>query len=374
MMLDRSKLSHRLDAVMDTIFVDLSDQYELAQQVWRQIANDHAFRMRACHEQLAWSVPTWDEPLDKVITIDPIGQRYAVFGVDGSQIYPDRHQGVSCFLVNVGMVLLCYGSAGLLPSPTNFTSEPYVISGNDLELHVSVDLVNAMRQEFELQAGLLCHQKIGVDLPSLVLLDGSLIFWHLDAKDNDLRATFLPKYIALLERYQQEKIVMASYISSPKSRELSNLIRLKLADFQIDAVERYQMVDQVIDAALFAGILKPGERSILFNNRAKISEGHPPGVRTCFFYLHSGTEIGRVEIPAWVAQEPGMVDWVAAAIFDQCAKGHGYPIALAESHEQAVVKGPDREFFYHLLQKKAMTMARHCKLSTKALCKRGVTF
>jgi len=374
-MLDRSKLARELDALINTIFVDISGQCILAQQIWYQIAHDASFQQKAYQAQTPWAVPTWQEPLDKFITINAIKPRYAVFGVDGSQIYPDRHSGVACFLVNVGTVLLCYGSAGLLRAPALLASEPHVMSGNDLELQVSVDLVNALRQEIELQAGLLCHEHLGgVELPLLVVLDGSLIFWHLDAKENDLRATFLPRYIKLLERYQQEKILMVSYISAPKSREVSNLLRLQLADFQIDAVEKYQAIDRVTDAALFSGLLSSGQRSIVFGNRAHISDELPQAVRTCFFYIHTGMEIGRVEIPAWIAADEQLINWIASVILDQCTKGHGYPIVLAEAHEQAVVKGPDRDFFYHLLQKKAMSVARHTNFSMKAISKRRVAF
>ena len=85
-----------------------------------------------------------------------------------------------------------------------------------------------------------------------------------------------------------------------------------------------------------------------------------------------GNEIGRVEIPAWVAWDEQLVDVVAQTMIDQCIKGHGYPVVLAEAHEQAVVKGPDRDFFYHLLHK--IGMERHVRpvLSQKVIKKRGI--
>jgi NurA-like 5'-3' nuclease len=37
-------------------------------------------------------------------------------------------------------------------------------------------------------------------------------------------------------------------------------------------------------------------------------------------------------------------------ILDQCRKGQGYPVALSEAHEQAVISGADREEFWALVQ------------------------
>jgi len=37
-------------------------------------------------------------------------------------------------------------------------------------------------------------------------------------------------------------------------------------------------------------------------------------------------------------------------VLDQCRRGQGYPVALSEAHEQAVVTGPDREYFWQLVE------------------------
>ncbi len=49
--------------------------------------------------------------------------------------------------------------------------------------------------------------------------------------------------------------------------------------------------------------LQPNTRSIVFKNHATVSEQYPDAVHPHFFYLHVGHEIGRVEIPAWIAQD-----------------------------------------------------------------------
>ena len=85
-----------------------------------------------------------------------------------------------------------------------------------------------------------------------------------------------------------------------------------------------------------------------------------------------GYEIARVEIPAWIARDDAKVDKVARMILDQSIKGRGYPVAIAEAHEQAVVKGPDRDFFYHCIQKMSIEHKLRVAYSQKVLKKRGI--
>jgi hypothetical protein len=59
-------------------------------------------------------------------------------------------------------------------------------------------------------------------------------------------------------------------------------------------------------------------------------------------------------------------------IINQAQKGRGYPVCLAEAHEQAVVKGPDREFFYHMIQKIGYDYKQRINISQKSLKKRGI--
>jgi hypothetical protein len=63
---------------------------------------------------------------------------------------------------------------------------------------------------------------------------------------------------------------------------------------------------------------------------------------------------------------------ITKIVVDQVKKGYGYPVALAEAHEQAVVKGPDRDFFYHLITKLGIEQRRRTTVSFKSAKKRSV--
>ena len=112
------------------------------------------------------------------------------------------------------------------------------------------------------------------------------------------------------------------------------------------------------------------------NNRKRCDRTVAPFSKSqhkpCFFYLHVESEIVRIEIPFWIARHEELVDHVVAMCLDQCVKGQGYPVALAEAHAQAVVKSPDRDFFYHLIGKLAVEQNRRVALSPKSLKKRSM--
>jgi hypothetical protein len=147
---------------------------------------------------------------------------------------------------------------------------------------------------------------------------------------------------------------------------------LALCNFDVSRSDLYKPVDHLVDSAIMAAFLQKGYRSIVFCNNANVSDAYPTYLRTHFFYMHVEAEIVRVEIPGWIAQSDQQVDTIATIIMDQCTKGYGYPIALAEAHEQAVVKGIDREFFYHLLGKVGLERKHVLTVSQKSRRKRSI--
>lgn len=374
-MLDRLKLLVELANVADKLFVDTTPSYHLAQDIWQAITTDSTFlyKVRDVHNA-PWPVPLWQDDLGDITIIERATYPHVVFSVDGSQIYPDRHNVLSCCLINTGSVVLPYNCEN---KRVQLFSDPTVFAGVDENQQpFTTDGVNCKRQELELRAGLDLSKKIkneyGDNVPCVLLFDGSLIFWHLSSKDIDVRDYFLNAYLALLDELYQEKALVCWYISMPKSKELMSLVRLYLCDFDVEKKELYESVDSVIDSGIMYSVLDPYTRSIVFSNHSSISVYYPNHLRPFFFYLHTGNEIGRVEIPAWIAQDEKIVDLIAQIVIDQCIKGGGYPVALAEAHEQAVVKGPDRDFFYHFLQKMGMERNHTQSISRKSLKKRGI--
>jgi len=57
-------------------------------------------------------------------------------------------------------------------------------------------------------------------------------------------------------------------------------------------------------------------------------------------------------------------------VLDQCQRGQGYPVALSEAHEQAVVTGADRENFWQLVESSLVDEHLPTLTSAKSFSKR----
>ena len=379
-MLNRALLLRELQAVSDKLFLDATQEYDIARASWQRIVADPLFVHKVKQVKSDWMIPDWREQLDLVYPIKKSLSSYTVLGVDGSQIYPDRHQGTACFLVNIGIVELHYGSCNAKPvqlhsTPTIFTGE--TDDDPEQEFALSPDVVNCRRQELEFQAALQHSVRIKKNLgpadPFVFLFDGSLIFWHLESKETGLKDYFINAYIAQLHQLYEQKTLCAGYISLPKNKELINLIRIELCNFVLQGCTQLNAVDHIVDTTVCQFFLPEHARSIIFKSNASIGKRYPAHLVPHFFYLNVGHEIGRVEIPAWIAENEAYVQLVSEVILDQSIKGNGYPVALAEAHEQAVIKGPDREFFYQVISRFGIEQKQRIQLSQKSMKKRGMS-
>ena len=130
------------------------------------------------------------------------------------------------------------------------------------------------------------------------------------------------------------------------------------------------LVQGFLDRDLFQALLRPGERSSVFYTCSSVSRDYYGDHEVNFFYLNTGDEIARVEMPAWVADDPALVDLAHGLLMDQCRRGFGYPVAIAEAHEQAVVTGADRHSFRRLVEGALEGADLPVYTSEKALSKR----
>ena len=278
-----------------------------------------------------------------------------VVATDGSQIFPDRHVDPACYLLNVGRVALHYGTL----DPPLIAAEPSLryrradlaeLEADDADIvgDMTAEVVSALRDELELSwlfETADAERRSG--RPVVALADGTLIRWMLRGmKNRALEDRLIARYVAELDRFQAEGIPVASYISRPANAEVVNLLRLHLGETGWD--EGPESIKGVEDREVFARCLAVGQRSALFRSRSSVLKRYGPH-QILAFYVRLEGEIGRVELPAWVADQPGWVDMIHAVLLDQCAKGAGYPIALQEAHERAVVRAAEKEMFYGLL-------------------------
>ncbi len=323
----------------------------------------------------------------------PLPPEFSVLATDGSNIDVDRHKSTRCYLINIGSVVLSYGAH----PEALLDSFPSLYFGDE-DLVIAPDGAKGREQPIE---GALLGIKRGVDecrelarlaaelpkeSPALALLDGSLILWGLSGKvypDFVTEALLNKGFLRCLEEMRKlnadRHLALASYISFPRSTDVVNALRVALCPHEIIDTDRLckecesrdcDKVDGVRDRDVFSSILAPGERSALFTSQSSIVEKHYGGHWVYFFYIRVDDEIARVEIPQWAARDENLLNLTHALVLDQCRRGQGYPVALSEAHEQAVVTGVDRESFWQMVESLMVDEKMPSPTSAKSFSKR----
>ena len=108
-------------------------------------------------------------------------------------------------------------------------------------------------------------------------------------------------------------------------------------------------MDGVRDRELFTASTGTGGKVGAIYQSVKNPEAlrQKPGA---FLLSRLDEEIARIEIPQWVAQDEKRLNLVHTLVLDQCRRGQGYPVALGEAHEKAVITGADRENFWQMVE------------------------
>lgn len=399
-------------------------------------------KLQASRGKVTWMPAGLAEDWNDTYPLPEHPSDFAVLAGDGSQIELERNASASCYLINIGQASLRYGrepdaqlssQASLfyrqedlvLADPTN-ANQFEVVDGKLLKLKRSVMEAVALAELAGGTAqGVMNHAptdggreaegenlpsaqgRAGVHveadgsvrqgdggatvpsatrlLPTLALMDGTLILWDLGGKDVKafIREQFLGPFLGALESLRRlPDLALASYISNPRAAEVVDALRIAECPYDPPNCDRHcrqlspsqgrpcdRVGEGVRDADLFRLRLGPGERSPLFESNSQVLE-HYGEHKVCFFYVRSGEETARVEVPRWVASDPQRLDIAHALVLDQIGRGQGYPVALVEAHEQAVVRAADREAFWALVEEVMVEGHLPVAVSGKAQSKR----
>ena len=325
----------------------------------------------------------------------PLPADHVVVAVDGSHIDVDRHAPVRCFLVNTGFVSLRYGElpeATLWSMPSLFVGDDELMlrnPGGNREQAIEGPVLGMLRAVMEVEALADLVKNSPPELPVLALLDGSLILWGLAGgafpdfvRDALIKDRLLPALDRLKALAATRTLAVASHVSLPRSADVVNALRIAPGVCRWNTLNcdgncgglrsgerNCDSIAGITDADLFEAVLKPGERSAIFHTTSSVVEQHYGEHQVSFFYVHLGEEIARIELPQWAA-EGAALELAHTGLLAQAAKGHGYPLALQEAHEQAVVNGADRDYFGQMVEE--MLAAEHLPAGTsrKARSKR----
>lgn len=347
-------------------------------------------RYHLWRDRLFFSVALPIEPLNTKVRIATAPKSHSVFATDGSQIAPSHHEIAYCYLINIGRIMLHYGQ-NLHPL---LDSIPEVYYRRE-DLYASKQWGIRTEEWMGYRRGVLEAQYLAEMAcrwvrppgphtdPNLAMVDGSLIYWFLESLPQEARDQILLPLLAAWEELKIARIPLLGYLSASRSSEAMNFLRLQACNYETPNCGLHcsgleqdttpcQLFEPLRDATFWSYLLEPGQRSPLWQSSARILDLYPTDQRIYFCYVNVGTEIARVEVPAWVVEDSSLLEQSLSIMLAQVNKGYGYPVAIAEAHNQAVVRGGDRARFFALLEQQMLkTGLQNVGTSYKEARKRG---
>ena len=395
-MLDLAKLAGQIPGISQHLRKEALASRQRLEQAQILLASAQTRQAKLIAEQENWrdrlifsaAVPV--EPLDTRIDIQLPPYSHSVFATDGSQISPSHHEIAYCYLINVGRIMLHYGQSlhpllDSLPEVFYKTEDLYVAKEWGIRLEEWMGYRRNV-SEAQMLSEMACRWVLPPgghpDIPNLAMVDGSLIYWFLDGLPSEARNKILSPILAAWEQLKKTNIPLMGYVSASRSVEALNFFRLPACPHDHpncvvhcgDLVDNYpcQKITPLRDATFWGSQLAPGQRSPLYRSSLRILDLYDESQRVYFCYVNVGSEIARIEIPAWVAEDSQLFSQSLSIMLTQVQKGYGYPVALAEAHNQAVVRGSDRARFFALLELQLIRAGvRNVGTSYKETRKRG---
>jgi NurA domain len=402
-MLDLTKAAKAMQGMSQHLNVEAQaarQRLEIAQNLLEKAAEKQ--------EQLVELQASWrDRTLfNSAIPIEPLSDRtyiptppaaHTVFATDGSQISPNHHEIAYCYLLNIGTVMLHYGQSRhpVLDSVPEVFYKPedlYMSRQWGIRTEEWMGYRRAVSEAIALAEMGTNWAKFNNDqlpAPALAMVDGSLIYWFLEPLPNEARDQILEPILAAWDNLRLARIPLVGYLSASRSSESLAFLRFQACTYEVpDCINNCpnvgftatssfaekapcQVFEPLRDVILWSTILSPGQRSPLWKSQARILDLY--GLNSVYFcYVHVGTEIARIEVPEWVAQDSAQLDLALGMMLAQVHKGGGYPVTLAEAHNQAVVTGGDRGRFFALLEQQMIKAGlKNVGISYKETRKRG---
>ena len=396
-MLDLNKLSRQMQqASFDLVSHQrqLRERMQLALLSWQEALSHEdelIEKLLDSRAYLPWTVARPLEPMADSFPLPALPVEHIVLASDGSQIAPSRHEISPCYLINISRICYRYGTGERAIQE----SEPYLYYREQelytrikhQHLSVSEQMIGIERSLMEFrELAALARSVAPTHVPVVALLDGGLysLLPELINLPEHLQENARTRLLDALRSLQAARVPVCGYISLSRRSDCVQLLRLERCPFEQARCDKHcppappgeQAIDPpcsglmpLADRDLWQTLLRPGERSPLFSSTAHWPDGFQ-GQELCFMYLHTGYEVARLEFPRWVADRRDWLEWLQTLCWLQVEKGRGYPIALAEAHNQAVIKGPDRAQFYAMLSHRLASNGAGVALSFKELKKR----
>jgi hypothetical protein len=291
--------------------------------------------------------PTMEE-LTSAHPLPAAPAKCTLIAADGSQINPSRHEALNYALINLGAITMLPGS-GQAPGThtrTELHYAEYRDTGSLSEEQVGLERDKAERVLLAELAAAAQTQ------PAITLTDGPLELWGGRGRDAESQAGFarsLDDYLAALKALHLQGAITAGYVDKPRADLVVRALEVAMTPLdQLGDIRQQRPLRGVTDTDLFGPLLGPGQRSALFAIQAQLAHRYEGPLALHFFYLNVGIDqpwLARVEVPAWVAEDPTLLNALHAILIEQCRVlgGLSYPYALHRAHEIALVIREEKE-------------------------------
>ncbi|MGC8958416.1 MAG: DNA double-strand break repair nuclease NurA [Chloroflexia bacterium] len=329
----------------------------------------------------------------RALAAPPPPEGYRVLASDGSSVDVDPHFPARYVLLHTALAGLAYGPPAYWTEHVPrlfFRREELELAypGSEEPVEVEGPVVVTLRAYEELRAlgeGVGRLLQSPDDRPLLAMMDAVILWTHHGSGPGHeaLREDYLRRSVEQVDRFRKWGVPLVSFTSMPRHREVVNTLlalgcpqERKLACSDCREPRRECLFLQGLQDRHLFSFLKEGERSALFRPvyRGDTAWRLPPGVQPfdpelVFFYLNTGPEVARVEMPLWIFRD-NLLPTVHAVLLDQCrprrADTVGYPLALTLAHREAVLTAQDRRFIQWLVEEALARRGLYLPPSAKA--------
>jgi hypothetical protein len=326
---------------------------------------------RTHEEARAWAV---DALLDRV-----------TFAADGSQLLPGREISLPVAAVQVAWFENPHtrDGAGYRKEWDFSLVTPKELLETEGSAATAADLVGLRRVEKELEAvRAFLKRRAGwrgrKERVPVAFFDGTLLLSTSRVRGETLKANpYITAIVETVKLSRETRVPLVGYIDQSYARDVARMIDV--------IARRRTQTPTVFDAQIFSAAAEAGAAALFarWGDRSVFCECLREGLTeefrdeageplVGFLYLQTtapGSTPARLDIPAWVADEDGLIEDIVDAVRAECVVGNGYPYALETADEAAVITLRDREQFLRAVQDFAEANELPFRVSRKAVSK-----
>lgn len=290
--------------------------------------------------------------------------------VDGSQVPPSKEFGVPVALVQVAWFENYHDNDR--PYVKDVRNEVMVPGDEEGDIHAFGDSrLSQRRFVMEMDAAVARIESLAAEgagpVSGVVFIDGTFVLSFAGRMAPDVRQMYLGAIFSLLAASERHRVPVIGYVDLSFASDLTSMV--------------HEIVDlpegNVTDAQMVRASLPPFYRTPVFQCARGdvlpfyITDDRDFSRDLCFLYMTTGFDRppARIDVPRWMLEEEGLLDWVLDIVRAEIVVGAGYPYPIETADAAAVLSSDDRMAFYRLFHDFARAQGLHTSLPAKSISK-----